>query len=91
VIGPFKTKVGASYFARFGRNNPHIQTADDAERLARADPLMEQAIIEERMTAEELSIARECDAQDQAEYAPQINLPVQPRQDFFKYKEKSHA
>lgn len=70
VIGPFKSRVGASYFARHGRNNPHIQTADDAERLARADPVMEQAIVEESMTDEELSIALECDAQDQDEYSP---------------------
>jgi len=76
VIGPFKSKVGASYFARYGRNNPHIQTADDAERLARADPLMEQAIIEEGMTDDELSIARECDAQDQAEYSPEATIPL---------------
>ena len=67
VIGPFKSKVGASYFARYGRNNPHIRTADDAEHLARADPLMEQAIVEESMTDEELAIALECDAQDQYE------------------------
>ncbi|MDL1944310.1 hypothetical protein FBQ99_18400 [Chloroflexi bacterium CFX2] len=83
VIGPFKSKVGASYFARYGRNNPHIRTADDAERLARADPCMEQAIVEESMTDEELAIALECDAQDQAEYSPQLNLPVQSRQEFF--------
>lgn len=76
VIGPFKSKVGASYFARYGRNNPHIRTADDAERLARADPRMEQAIVEESMTDEELAIARECDAQDQYEYSPQPNLPL---------------
>ena len=78
VIGPFKSKVGASYFARYGRNNPHIQTADDAERLARADPLMEQAIVEEGLTAEELSSARECDALDRDEYSPNPNiiLPV---------------
>ena len=80
VIGPFKSKVGASYFARYGRNNPHIRTADDAERLARADPLMEQAIVEESMTDEELVIALECDAQDQHEYSPKptIPLPVNP-------------
>ncbi|GER78891.1 MAG: hypothetical protein HZC39_13460 [Chloroflexi bacterium] len=83
VIGPFKSKVGASYFARYGRNNPHIRTADDAERLARADPRMEQAIVEESMTDEELAIALECDAQDQAEYSPQLNLPFQSRQEFF--------
>ena len=80
VIGPFKSKVGASYFARYGRNNPQICTADDAERLARADPLMEQAIVEESMTDEELAIALECDAQDQHEYSPKptIPLPVNP-------------
>jgi hypothetical protein len=70
IIGPFKSKVGASYFARYGQNNPHIRTADDAERLARADPLMEQAIVEESMTDEELAIALECDAQDKGEYSP---------------------
>lgn len=77
VIGPFKSKVGASYFARYGRNNPHIRTADDAERLARADLLMEQAIVEESMTDEELAIALECDAQDQNEYSPKP-MPVNP-------------
>jgi len=85
VIGPFKSKVGAGYFARYGRNNPDIRTAADAERLARADPLMEAAIIEESMTDDELSIVRECDAQDQAEYSPQptLSLPVPSRQEFF--------
>ena len=85
VIGPFKSKVGAGYFARYGRNNPDIRTAADAEHLARADPRMELTIIEESMTDEELSIARECDAQDQAEYSsiPTIALPVPSRQEFF--------
>lgn len=67
VIGPFKSKVGARYFARYGRNNPNIRTAADAERLARADPLMEGSIIEESMSAEEQMIAMECDADDQQE------------------------
>jgi hypothetical protein len=83
VIGPFQSRVGASYFARYGRNNPDIHTAADAERLARADPRMEHLIVEENMTAEELSIARECDAQDQAEYSPPSTLPVPSRQEFF--------
>ena len=83
VIGPFQSKVGAGYFARYGRDNPQIRTAADAERLARADPRMELAIIEESMMDEELSIARECDAQDQAEYSPQSILPVANRQEFF--------
>jgi len=57
----------------------------NAERLARADPRMEQTIIEESMTDEELTIARECDAQDQAEYSPipTIVLPVPCRQELF--------
>jgi hypothetical protein len=83
VIGPFKSKVGAGYFARYGRNNPDIRTAADAERLARADPRMEQLIVEESMTTEELSTALECDAQDQAEYSPQSTLPVENRQELF--------
>ena len=83
VIGPFQSKVGAGYFARYGRDNPQIRTAADAERLARADPRMEHLIIEESMTAEELSIARECDAQDQAEYSPIPTLPVASRQELF--------
>ena len=76
VIGPFRSKVGASYFARYGRNNPQIRTVDDAERLARADPLMEQAIVEESMTDEELAIALEYDAQDQHEYSPKPTIPL---------------
>jgi hypothetical protein len=83
VIGPFVSRVGAGYFARYGRSNPKIRTAADAERLARADPRMEQLIIEESLTAGELAIARECDAQDQAEYSPQPTLPVENRQGLF--------
>ena len=83
VIGPFKSKVGAGYFARYGRNNPDIRTAADAERLARADPRMEQLIVEENMTTEDLSIALECDAQDQAEYSPNPTLLVASRQEIF--------
>jgi patatin-like phospholipase/acyl hydrolase len=78
VIGPFRSKVGASFFARYGRNNPHIRTADDAERLARADPRMEQAILEESMTDEELTTARECEAQDQFEFQPPIQQGAIP-------------
>ena len=83
VIGPFQSKVGAGYFARYGRDNPQIRTAADAERLARADPRMEQLIVEESMTPEALSIALECDAQDQAEYSPSPTLPVENRQELF--------
>ena len=81
VIGPFQSKVGAGYFARYGKNTPDIRTAADAERLARADPRMELAIIEESMTAEELSIAIDCDAQDQSEYSPSSILSEPNRQE----------
>ena len=70
VMGPFKSKVGAHYFARYGQNNPQLHTAEEVERLARADPRMEQAIAEESLRAEELATALECDAQDQLEYSP---------------------
>lgn len=83
VIGPFVSRVGAGYFARYGSKNPDIRTAADAERLARADPRMEQLIVEENMTTEELTIALECDAQDQAEYSPIPTLPVENRQELF--------
>ena len=83
VIGPFQSKVGASYYARYGQGDASLNTADDAERLARADPCMEHLIVEEGMTTEELSIALECDAQDQAEYSPNPTLPVASRQEFF--------
>ena len=78
VIGPFKSKVGASYFARYGRDDPRIRTAEEAERLARADPRMEQAIVEESMTREELAIARECEALDQLDANPNSHpIPIQ--------------
>lgn len=83
VIGPFVSRVGAGYFARYGRKNPDIRTAADAERLARADPRMEQLIVEENMMTEELTIALECDVQDQAEYSPIPTLPVFNRQELF--------
>jgi hypothetical protein len=35
-IGPFRTRRAAMFMARYGRNNPHLQHVNDAERLARA-------------------------------------------------------
>lgn len=37
VIGPFKTKRGASFMARCGYNNPHCVTVKDAECLAKKE------------------------------------------------------
>lgn len=36
VIGPFRTRAGAEFMARFGYNNPHVLCVADAERLAKA-------------------------------------------------------
>lgn len=37
VIGPFRTKRGALFMARYGRSNPHCQCVADAERLAKTN------------------------------------------------------
>lgn len=52
-------------------SEPHMTLND-----WRADPLMEQAIVEESMTDDELAIALECDAQDQLEYSPKPTMPL---------------
>lgn len=76
VIGPFKSRVGASYYARYGRGDARLCTADDVERLARLDPRMEQAIVESAMTREELAVARECEALDPCETHPDQPIPI---------------
>jgi len=35
VIGPFRTKRGATFMALYGSGNPHLQCVRDAERLAK--------------------------------------------------------
>jgi len=35
VIGPFRTKRGAAFMARYGRGNPHCHTVNEAERLGK--------------------------------------------------------
>jgi hypothetical protein len=34
VVGPFRTKRGAEFMRDHGQGNPHLQTVDDAERIA---------------------------------------------------------
>ncbi|MBI3175207.1 MAG: hypothetical protein HYZ25_15890 [Chloroflexi bacterium] len=87
VIGPFHSRLGAHYFARYGRNNPHLRTAADAERLACADPRMDETVAEEGLTAEELAIARECAAEDSFESTSQPNLMDEIRQEATQPKE----
>lgn len=82
VIGPFLSRVGAHYFARYGRNNPHLRTTADAERLARADPRMDETVAEEGLNAEDLAAALECAAEDQFESAFQPNPTEETRREF---------
>jgi hypothetical protein len=61
AIGPFASQLGASYYARYGQDNPAICTCADAERLAREDPnpvwqaMREQIEIEMQLSAAELA------------------------------------
>lgn len=87
VIGPFRSRLGAHYFARYGRSNPQLRTAADAERLARADPRMDEAVVEEGLTAEELAVARECAAEDQFKATFQLNLTEETRHEATQPKE----
>ena len=36
-IGPFRTMRGAQFMAQYGRNNPHLQTVADAERISKKE------------------------------------------------------
>jgi hypothetical protein len=37
VIGPFKTKRGALWAEKYGKDNPHFQHVNDAERYAKKE------------------------------------------------------
>jgi hypothetical protein len=81
VIGPFHSRLAAHYFARHGRDDPNLRSAADAERLARADPRMDAALVEESLTDEERAIADECAAEDLSRPVmpafPQPPIPIQ--------------
>jgi hypothetical protein len=34
-IGPFRTRKAANFMSTHGRNNPHLQTVADAERIVK--------------------------------------------------------
>jgi hypothetical protein len=55
--GPFRTRLAARWFNRYGRDNPHVHTVADAERLAREaareNLVVEHWLLEEDLTAQE--------------------------------------
>ena len=55
--GPFRTRLAARWFNRYGWGNPHVHTVADAERLAREaareNLVVEQWLLEENLTARE--------------------------------------
>ncbi len=55
--GPFRTRLAARWFNRYGWGNPHVHTVADAERLAREaareNLIVEQWLLEEDLTARE--------------------------------------
>ena len=79
VIGPFLSRLGASYYARCGRGNPAIITPADAERLAIEDESGAWPIIREQIKAEMLMTPKELEATrlDMAcEYDPDRHQPA---------------
>jgi len=76
AIGPFLSRLGASYYARCGRGNPAIVTPADAERLAIEDNSGAWPIIREQIKAEMLMTPEDLEATrlDMAcEYDPDIH------------------
>jgi hypothetical protein len=97
AIGPFATRLGASYYARFGHANSCLCTCADAERLAHEDPnplwqvIREQIEVEMTMTEEELAETLQCESE---EYEPdRLRLHALPAPGLFRQahvKEELH-
>src|SRR5512137_2157902 len=55
--GPFRTRLAARWFNRYGRGNPHVHTVADVERLAREaareNLVVGQWLLEKSLTAQE--------------------------------------
>lgn len=84
AIGPFRTLLGLEWYFRYGQNNPHVITTEDAEHFALTDntggwPLIrEQVLAEMSMTPDELEASYEAAALDQAEYANDFSPAATP-------------
>jgi hypothetical protein len=79
AIGPFLSRLGASYYARCGRDNPGLTTPADAERLAREDNTGAWPAIRELLAAEMLLMPEELEAarfEVACEYEPDTIPPV---------------
>ena len=68
--GPFRTRLAARWFNRYGWGNPHVRMVADAERLAREaareKPIVEQWLLEESLTPEEREEMYAFEAYEQA-------------------------
>jgi hypothetical protein len=77
--GPFRTRLAARWFNRYGWGNPHVHTVADAERLAREaardNLIIEQWLLKENLTARE---REEMDAFEAYEWAvdESVSKPV---------------
>lgn len=68
--GPFRTRLAARWFNRYGRGNPHVRTVADAERLAREaareNLIVQQWLLEGSLTPEEREDMYAFEAYEQA-------------------------
>ena len=53
-MGPFRTRLAARWFNRYGWGNPHVRTVADAEKLER-EAALENLIVEQWLLEESLS------------------------------------
>lgn len=68
--GPFRTRLAACWFNRYGWGNPHVHTVTDADRLAREaareNLIVEQWLLEESLSPQEREEIYDFEAYEQA-------------------------
>ena len=78
--GPFRTRLAALWFNRYGWGNHHVRTVADAERLAREaareNPIVEQWLVEESLTPAERQEMVAFEAYEQAVDGEGVSRPV---------------